>query len=93
MKKYTVVCDYFATGEGRTFSVWMGFADNARAAKKLFASAVSGGSYYAPGADVIEGFDFDNPIVEMFMTMALKGQLGDENCHRSFSGQLHFNYS
>lgn len=93
MNTYTVVCDYFATGEGHTISVWMGYADNEKNARKQFAGAVSNGRYYVQGADVIQGFDFDNPLVQLFMTMDLKSQLMDETCYRSFSGQLHFNYS
>lgn len=93
MNPYTVVSDYAATGEGRTISVWMGFAENETEAKKLFASSINGGDYYVQGAVAIEGFSFRNRLVRLFMTKAMREQLDDDNCYRSFSGQLHFNYS
>ena len=93
MRKYTVVCDHSATGEGRTISLWIGFAENEHEARNRFASAVNNGRYYAQGAAVVDGFSFKNCLVKLFLTKSMKAQLEDDACYRSFSGQLHFNYS
>jgi len=93
MTKYTVISDYGATGEGRTISIWMGFAENEEAAKRMFETSVHGGDWYIKGATTVEGFAFSNPLVKLFMTKAIRAQLSDEICYRSFSAQLHFNYS
>jgi hypothetical protein len=93
MKKYTVIADYGATGEGRIISLWMGFAQDEAEARSRFESSVHGGDFYAIGASVIEGFSFKNRLVRLFLTKAMRDQLNDDNCYRSFSGLLHFNYS
>lgn len=93
MNKYTVVSEYMATGEGRTISVWMGFADHETAAKLNFVSAIPLGGWYVHGADVHEGFLFDHELVKELVSDRVRTQMMDENCNRSFSAQLHYNYS
>lgn len=93
MTPYTVTCDYFATGEGRTISIWMGFADGEKEARTMFKTSVYGGDYYVLGAEVIKGFAFDDRIAKILVTDGVRSQLSDENCNRFFSAQLHFNYS
>jgi len=90
--KYTVVCDYFATGEGRTISVWMGLAENQSEALGFFERSFEHGDYWAKGACVIDGFAFDNDVVVNVMNDAIRSQMLDDRCNRSFSAQLHFNY-
>lgn len=93
MNKYTVICDYFATGEGRAMSIWMGFADSKKDALKQFKRAIENGDWYAQGADVIEGFDFDNHVAKLLLSPGAASQMQDENCYRNLSAKLHFNYS
>jgi hypothetical protein len=91
-KKYTVICDYSATGEGRTISIWMGIAENESHAKQLFSEAVYDGHWFSHGVSIIEGFQYDDENVKMFMTPVIKNVL-ETDCMKHFSSQLHFNFS
>lgn len=93
MGPFTVISDYFATGEGRTLSIWMGFAADRADATKRFVESVHGGDWYAIGAEVLDGFDFDNAVADAMVSPVARAQLMDESCNRSYSAQLHFNYS
>jgi len=53
MKLWTVWSDYFATGEGVTYSAIIGYAKNAKGAKKLFANKFN--EYLAIGCEAEEG--------------------------------------
>jgi hypothetical protein len=90
---HTVYEDYFATGEGRTISLWIGFAENPTEALKRFSSEVPNGDYFARGARVVPGADFLNSAAKLLVTSEVKAQLMDERCNRSFSAQMHLNYS
>ena len=92
MNSYTVVCDYGATGEGRTLMILYVMAISKQLALDEFVRTFVGGSYYAQGADVIEGFDFDCDVARVLVTPQVQNQLS-ANCMKSFSASLHYNYS
>ena len=93
MTLYTVTSDYFATGEGRTLSLWMGRAFSAQEALGWFRDSLHGGDYFVQGAIVSQGFIWDDPVVADLTNRLIRQQLEDPGCNRSFSAQLHFNYS
>lgn len=90
MKLWTVSLDYFATGEGRTFFGWIGYADEARDAIKRFGFAF--GDYFAKVAVAKEGFVQDEIISHLFSPAALSQvrQL-DGRATVELAGSLHWN--
>jgi len=90
---YTVVMDYGATGEGRTLSVWIGFALDLEDARAKFQSAVPNGDFWAQGAEVFEGVNTQHEVCQTLLTPVVVAQILDTHCMREFSAQLHVNYS
>ena len=90
--KYTVTCDYMATGEGHTMTILYIFASSPEDALLQFKREVTNGDWFSLGAEVKIGFDFDNYIAQQLVSPAVRRQLEDENCNRHFVAQLHYNY-
>ena len=94
MTKYTVTCDYAATGEGCTMIIFYTLlAFSPEDALLQFKREVTNGDWFSRGAEVKIGFDFDNYIAQQLVSLAVRRQLEDENCNRHFVAQLHYNYS
>ncbi len=93
MPLYTVVAQYAATGEGQTWCIWMGIADNPVQALETFASSLQHGDFWAQGAEVIEGFAFDHPVAQMLMPPQVREMMETPNGYREWSSLLHLNYS
>lgn len=53
MRLWTVWCEYFATGEGISYSAIIGYAKSAKQAKKMYESRF--GEYLAIGCEAKEG--------------------------------------
>lgn len=90
---YTVAMNYFATGEGHTLSLWIGFARDPDHALEKFRAAVPNGDFWAQGAEVSEGVNRAHVACKYLLTPLALANLEDPHCMREFSGQLHFNYS
>jgi hypothetical protein len=96
---YTVTCDYFATGEGRTIMLLItrGYGpsddgkENALANfKEVF------GDYYAIGADVMEGIQFDVPGAKLLLSDDIKTSLLDwvnDAGGLEYHAKIHVNFS
>lgn len=96
---YTVSCEYFATGEGHTFMVLFtrGYGsnedpmDNAMESfRKLF------GGYFAQGADVKEGIDFEFAGAKFLLSNELKAKLLEwekDAGGLEYHAKLHVNFS
>ena len=94
MTKYTVTCDYAATGEGRTIIIFYTLlAFSPEDALNQFKREVINGDWWVKGAEVKIGFDFENYIAQLLVSSSVRLQLEDENCNRHFTAQLHYNYS
>ena len=93
MGYYTVVAQYAATGEGQTWTIWMGIADNSVQALETFASLLQHGDFWAQGAEVLEGFAFDHEVAHLLMTPQVRNRMEDPNGYREWSSMLHLNYS
>ncbi len=93
MGLYTVVAQYAATGEGQTWCIWMGIADNPVQALETFSSSLQHGDFWAQGAEVLEGFAFDHEVAQLLMTPQVRKWMEDPNCYREWSSLLHLNYS
>lgn len=91
MGKYTVTCDYSATGEGRTIFLLYCSASSPENAIEQFKKEFRGGDYVAIGAEFIEGYDFVNYIAQSLVTAYVQVQL-QENYMSSFAATLHYNY-
>jgi hypothetical protein len=101
---YTVVSDYFATGEGRTISVLftMGYP---RRTHPLYDTEKDGkfwameafrerfGSWYAQGAEVHEGIHFDLPCVDFVISEKVRDMLIAGRASMEYSTQFHYNFS
>lgn len=99
MKKYTIICDYYATGEGRTMMVLYMIAYNIDQVKDKFVSVFN--EYYWRGIDFYDGFIFDNSDkdnyinlepVELLVTTGVRNLL-EKDIMSQFYAQLHFNLS
>jgi hypothetical protein len=91
--KYTVTVDHSATGEGRTIIILYVLAESPENAIEKFKTLVYGGDYFYQGAIVVEGFDFDSELAQLFLTETIKEQLTDDSCNRYYQSMIHFNYS
>ena len=91
MKKFTIISDYSASGEGRTLSLMLCLSESKEDALIEFKKTV--GEFFAYGAEIHDGFNFENDIVKFFITPVVRSQLEDDRCNKFFSAQLHFNYS
>lgn len=93
MRKFTITVDYGATGEGRTLIIYYVMAQDREEALLRFKQVINGGDWYAIGAEVKEGFDLDGEIARSLVPSAVRNVLGDDQCHRSYLAELHYNYS
>jgi hypothetical protein len=69
MKLWTVGCDHFATGEGRTLAAWIGYADTQDKAIERFAEKFE--SYFAEGSFSEEGVSSNAVVSSLFAPAAL----------------------
>jgi hypothetical protein len=96
---YTVTCDYFATGEGRTIMLLItrGYGpsdDSKENALNTFKSIF--GDYYAIGADIMEGIQFDVPGAKLLLSDAIKTSLLDwekDAGGLEYHAKIHVNFS
>lgn len=96
---YTVFCDYFATGEGRTFMLLItrgyGESDDGKEnALETFKEVF--GDYYAIGAEIRDGIDFNIPGAKFLLSEELKNSLLDwekDAGGLEYHATLHVNFS
>jgi hypothetical protein len=91
IQKYTITCDYSATGEGRTIFVLYCAASSLENAIEQFKQEFRGGDYFAAGIKLTEGYDFENYIAQTLVTEYVQEKL-QENYMSSFAATLHYNY-
>ena len=90
---FTVYSDYFATGEGRTISIlYTLHAQTPEEALKKFKTTIPHGDWYGKGAEVIQGFDFDNHVAKFLVTEVTKELLLNPRCNRDYFAHLHYNF-
>lgn len=90
MQLWTVSCDYYATGEGRTLCAWIGYAEDERDALKGFAQEF--GDYFASGAVVSRGVVDNDVIRELFSPAALARMRALESrATAKLTARYHFN--
>ena len=92
MRKYTVIADYVASGEGRTMNIMYTFAESKGDALEKFSQQLNNGDWWVLGAEVLDGFDFDNDVAKFMISSGVRSQLEDLRCNLNYSAQLHFNY-
>ena len=91
-KLWTIQLDYMATGEGRTMIAMICYADNEQDAIKKFAK--EHGSYYAIGAEAMEGI-VETPLVLQLITKDVL-KFAKENEFKAsiiITNSLHYNFS
>lgn len=97
MNKYTIVCDYYATGEGRTMIVLYTTADNMDQVKNRFVQVFN--EYFWRGMECYDGFIFQNDTdsqhmtieaIDMLVTSGVR-KLLEKDIMSEFYAQLHFN--
>lgn len=93
MHTYTIVSNYYGTGNGNTISVWLGQAVSHADALEKFKNDVPGGSFFVHSAVVTPGYDWDDDIVQLLVTAKVKTQLQDPSPRQYYVAQMHFNYS
>lgn len=76
MKLWTVWCDYFATGEGRTLAAWIGHAETQSEAIELFAEKFN--PYFSRGGQAEEGVAANEVVSFLFSQSALESLKGHE---------------
>jgi hypothetical protein len=95
---YTVTCDYFATGAGMTHMVLFtrGYGPNEPAENAMASFKRIFGDYYAIGAEIKEGLDFDFPGAKFLISDKMRTNIiewekeaGGLEYHASF----HVNFS
>lgn len=92
MKLWTIWVDYFATGEGRTLTALIVYAENAEEAKKKFADKFS--DYMAIGCDAEEGVVKNNVTKFLFSAELLKNIRKEEGkAHVVVFAECHVNKS
>ena len=101
---YTVVSDYFATGEGRTIAVMFTMA-SPLPNHPLYGKQTDGkfwamerfrerfGWWLTQGADVHEGLHFDLPSVDFVMSEKVRDMLMAGGAMMEYSTQFYFNFS
>lgn len=90
MQLWTLSCDYYATGEGRTLCGWIGYAEDERDALKSFAQEF--GDYFASGAVVSRGVVDNDVIRELFSPAVLARMRALENrATAMLTARYHFN--
>ena len=94
MKLWTVWSDYSATGEGRTLSACIVYANTAEQAISKFKTSIPGGDFYGLGAEAEEG------VTQNYVTEYLFGKSTFSFCEKNDGqanivaiAQLHFNFS
>lgn len=96
---FTVSCNYFATGEGVTHMVLYtrGYGADADPAKNAIdAFERHFGSYFARGAEVREGLDFDFNGAKLLVSDHLRTKLQDWIKHAGgleYHASIHVNFS
>jgi hypothetical protein len=91
---FTVYSDYFATGEGRTLSILYTInAETSEDALDEFKQSIPHGDWYGLGAEVVNGFNFDNHVAKLLVTDAVREILENPSCYCNYSSSLHFNFS
>ena len=92
MTLWTAWCDYYATGEGRTLLVWIGYAEDRSDALRSFGDAFD--PYFAGGADAAEGVVGNEVIGLLFSERALDDVLSMQGrATVQLTGRLHFNFA
>lgn len=88
---YTVISEYYGTGEGVTMMVLF-----TRRQDALQAFADRFGGYYVMGAEVFEGLVFDFPYADILVSEKARKmleQLNDEAGGLEFYASMYFNLS
>lgn len=88
--KYTVECEYYATGEGIHY--YLLYCDAESEADALAQFNKKYGVYMGSGAEIKKGWILDGDIQDMFLTLNLKDAL-EMDCHVGYSAELHINCS
>lgn len=83
----TLICDYFATGEGCTMMILFTSDQNP---KKRFEEIF--GKYFAIGVEEFDGLNFDNSVAKILVSESTKNMLL-KDCNREYFCQLHCNFS
>lgn len=91
MNHYTIVSDYFATGEGRTIMIMITYAESEEKARKRFQERF--GVFYTYCAEVKEGVDLDFPGSDIMLTTPLKKALAEWDCYKTYSAEFYYNFS
>lgn len=87
---YTVISDYYATGEGRTVMVLISSGSSYYALSR-FTDIF--GSYYTIGADVVEGVKLDFPGSEFVIPESIRKNKPLEEANFEYHASFHFNAS
>ena len=88
---YTVSCDYFATGEGITYMIlFTRDEEPLERFKEIF------NEYYAQGAEVSEGLDFNSHAADKLIPQHLRETIEiciNQGGNFEYHASLHFNLS
>lgn len=90
MHPFTVISDYSATGEGRTISLWIGYAESEEEARWKFIAKIWQGEFFVIGAIVMNGFQVGDNLVKEMVPREVANRLGKFSM-TEFSSQFHFN--
>ena len=83
----TLICDYYATGEGCTKMILYTNIINPRERfKQIF------GEYFLIGVEEFDGLDFDNPVAKVLVTKFVKNML-QKDCSKEYYCSMHYNFS
>ncbi len=93
---YTVVCEYYATGEGLHRMIMIDYCYDEKAALGKF--TVRFGKFYQPGAEVRKGIEvegFQDLLTDFAKKQIVKIKAGDKNGPGAFVYEnfTHVNYS
>ena len=92
MKLWTVLQDYFATGEGRTLMARIGYAENAQDAIEGFGREFD--PYFASGAEALEGVHENEVTQALFAPAAFKRAREMEGSATfALIARFHFNFA
>lgn len=89
--KYTVECEYYATGEGIHYYILYCNADSEADALTQFNRKYS--AYMGMGAEIKEGWITDSRIAKKLVPEIVKEILENPQCHFSYSAEFHMNCS
>ena len=91
MVKYTVECEYFATGEGIHYYILYCNAESEADALTQFNRKYT--PYMGMGASILNGWRTDTMISQKLVPETVKSILEDPQCHFSYSAEFHMNCS